>query len=395
MSSFGKFSKKLKVLKNSLGFFRTLAKNKEDGKKKKQFHFAIEQISALFIIGCILFVAEFGVSVTNASAETRASEMFLNLVSNNGNNEDTVEEKHNSENFPLSPEKSETKGLIFADIISSAPPEQKEEFDNFDNSEPLIFVQESALVSLSNGKDPKDFSERTEPFKYIVKAGDTPSEIADIFRITTNTVLWANSLNYWQYIKPGDELLILPVSGIQHKVISRENIKSIAKKYKADPEEIIAFNMLSADGAVKAGQILTIPGGEIKTPPPSKNNSQTRLASVSKTRKNIFNYQGKRHYFPYGYCTYYVSTRYPIPWSGHAKSWLKNARAYGFSTGKIPQKGAIVVTSESWWGHVAIVESISSSYITISEMNHKGWGKKSIRRLSINSGIIRGYIYLK
>jgi surface antigen len=392
MSFFGIFSKGLKVLKSSFGFFRTIIKIDSIDwkkhivsiKKKTEFNFAFEHISALFLISCILFVACFGISATRASEPIEA----ISKIFAGNNDEEIIEEKHNLEKNPALFEKAEVKGLIFADLN---PSEQEEE--NSETEEPLIFVQGSALISLSNGEDPNAVSNRTKPFKYIVKAGDVPSTIAELFGVSTNTVLWANSLNYWEYIKPGDELLILPVSGVQHKVAANESVQTIAKKYKADSEEIIAFNMLSADGAIKAGQILTIPGGKIKIQTAPRTN-QTRLASISKS-KNIFSYTGKVHHFPYGYCTYYVSTRYPIPWSGHAKSWLKNCRAYGFSTGSIPQKGSIVVTTESWWGHVAVVESVSKTHITVSEMNHKGWGKTSIRSISINSRIIRGYIYIR
>jgi surface antigen len=390
MSFFGMFSKGLKVLKNSLEFFRTLIKIDSINwkkrvvsiKKKIKLNFAFEHISALFLMSCILFSAFFGISATRASGPIKAISEILARNSN----EEIIEEKHNLGKTPVLFENAETKGLIFADLT---PFEQEEDSET---EEPLILIQGSFVYALSNGEDPDAASNKTKPFKYIVKAGDVPSTIAELFGISTNTVLWANSLNYWEYIKPGDELLILPVSGVQHTVVANESVQTIAKKYKADSEEIIAFNMLSADGAIKSGQILTIPGGKIKIQAAPRTN--TRLASIPKS-KNIFSYTGKVHHFPYGYCTYYVSTRYPIPWSGHAKSWLTNSRAYGFSTGSIPQKGSIVVTTESWWGHVAVVESVSKSHITVSEMNYKGWGKTSIRSIPINSRIIRGYIYIK
>ena len=388
------FSKGLKVLKSSFESFRTLIKIDSISwkkyivsiKKKIKLNFAFEHISALFLMSCILFAACFGISATNASEPIKIISEIL--AGNSG--EEVIEEKHNLEKNPALFEKAETKGLIFADLT---PSEREEQNNEDEREEPLILVQESFVRALSNGEDPNAVSNRTKPFKYIVKAGDAPSTIAELFGISTNTVLWANSLNYWEYIKPGDELLILPVSGIQHKVAANESVQTIAKKYKANSEEIIAFNMISADGAIKSGQILTIPGGKIKIQTAPKTN-RTRLASVPKS-KNIFSYTGKVHHFPYGYCTYYVSTRYPIPWSGHAKSWLANSRAYGFSTGSVPQKGSIVVTTESWWGHVAVVESVSKSHITVSEMNYKGWGKTSLRSISINSRIIRGYIYIR
>jgi surface antigen len=383
MSFFGMFSKGLKVLKNSLEFFRTLIKIDSINwkkrvvsiKKKIKLNFAFEHISALFLMSCILFSAFFGISATRASGPIKAISEILARNSN----EEIIEEKHNLGKTPVLFENAETKGLIFADLT---PFEQEEE--NSETEEPLILIQGSFVYALSNGEDPDAASNKTKPFKYIVKAGDVPSTIAELFGISTNTVLWANSLNYWEYIKPGDELLILPVSGVQHTVVANESVQTIAKKYKADSEEIIAFNMLSADGAIKSGQILTIPGGKIKIQAAPRTN--TRLASIPKS-KNIFSYTGKVHHFPYGYCTYYVSTRYPIPWSGHAKSWLTNSRAYGFSTGSIPQKGSIVVTTESWWGHVAVVESVSKSHITVSEMNYKGWGKTSIRSIKRESRI--------
>ena len=100
------------------------------------------------------------------------------------------------------------------------------------------------------------------------------------------------------------------------------------------------------------------------------------------------------HYFPYGYCTYYVSTRRPIYWSGNAIAWLANARAAGFATGDTPQVGAILVTTEGGWtGHVAMVDAVNGDEITISEMNYVGWGRISSRTVSASYGAIRGYIY--
>ena len=68
-------------------------------------------------------------------------------------------------------------------------------------------------------------------------------------------------------------------------------------------------------------------------------------------------------------------------------------RSAGYSTGKSPRPGSIIVTSESWWGHVGIVEKVNGKEIVISEMNYRGWGKKSSRTLSTSSRVIKGYIY--
>jgi surface antigen len=100
------------------------------------------------------------------------------------------------------------------------------------------------------------------------------------------------------------------------------------------------------------------------------------------------------HSFPYGYCTYYVSQRRNVTWSGNAVTWLSNARAQGVLTGDTPQAGAIMVTSEGGYtGHVAYIESVDGDNINITEMNYHGWGVVSQRTISINDHSIMGYIY--
>lgn len=100
------------------------------------------------------------------------------------------------------------------------------------------------------------------------------------------------------------------------------------------------------------------------------------------------------HYFPYGYCTYYVSQKRTITWSGNAGTWLSGAKSAGVETGKTPKVGAIMVTAEGGKvGHVVYVESVDDGQVTISEMNFKGFGVVSSRTIASNSKFIKGYIY--
>lgn len=93
---------------------------------------------------------------------------------------------------------------------------------------------------------------------YQVREGDSLSQIADMFGVTVNTILWANDIKDAKTIQPGDTLLILPVSGVQHKVLKGETLAGIAKKYDADADEIALYN--GVESAV-AGETLIIPGG--------------------------------------------------------------------------------------------------------------------------------------
>lgn len=101
---------------------------------------------------------------------------------------------------------------------------------------------------------------RREIVSYIVEAGDTVSTIAEKFEISVNSVLWENNLSAYSVIRPGDQLAILPSSGVSHKVASGDTIKSLAVKYNVAEDDIRRANDLETD-RLAIGQKLFIPGG--------------------------------------------------------------------------------------------------------------------------------------
>lgn len=106
---------------------------------------------------------------------------------------------------------------------------------------------------------------RKEPLIYVVQSGDTISQIAQKFGISQSTLLWANNLSVRSYLRPRQELRILPTSGVEHKVKSGDTVIKIAKTYDADVDDIIEFNNLAAGGAdIVVGELLVIPGGELQ-----------------------------------------------------------------------------------------------------------------------------------
>jgi len=98
--------------------------------------------------------------------------------------------------------------------------------------------------------------------------------------------------------------------------------------------------------------------------------------------------------FASGYCTDYVAQRVKVTWRGNANQWLNNARKQGYQVDRQPTAGSILVTNESRIGHVAYIESVEGSTVTISEWNYKGRFKKSIRTLNINDSRIKGIIHV-
>lgn len=104
---------------------------------------------------------------------------------------------------------------------------------------------------------------------YEVRPGDTLSEIADLFGVSVNTIIWANNLASARDVHPGDLLLILPVSGTQRTIVKGDTLQSIAKKYSADANEIAQYNGLDPSAPLAIGSTIIIPGGEIASPAPS------------------------------------------------------------------------------------------------------------------------------
>jgi surface antigen len=105
--------------------------------------------------------------------------------------------------------------------------------------------------------------------------------------------------------------------------------------------------------------------------------------------------------FAYGYCTWWVAHKRPIPWRGNAAQWWWNARAFGVAEGSVPRAGAIMVMGTSGTspqGHVGFVESVrANGSFVVSEMNWwgvpgGGWGRVDYRAVTSMRGIL-GFIY--
>jgi murein DD-endopeptidase MepM/ murein hydrolase activator NlpD len=97
---------------------------------------------------------------------------------------------------------------------------------------------------------------------YNVEVGDTVSDIAQKFHISVNTVMGANGLKKDSKLKVGQTLLILPISGVRHTVVSGDTVQGIATKYKGDVDEILAYNDLT-NGKLKIGDVVLVPDGEL------------------------------------------------------------------------------------------------------------------------------------
>ena len=107
-----------------------------------------------------------------------------------------------------------------------------------------------------------------EIISHIVTEDETLSSIADKYGLSVESILWENNLTEKSTIKPGQELSVLPINGIRHKVKRGETIYTVGKKYGLDGSQVqmivdYPFNEFLNDETFElvAGQWLMIPEG--------------------------------------------------------------------------------------------------------------------------------------
>lgn len=144
----------------------------------------------------------------------------------------------------------------------------------------IVIIDDSAIETITGPSgtvleiDEKETADKISI--YYVRDGDTISGIAQMFKVSSNTVMWANDLKSAKELKKGMELVILPISGVKHVVVKGETLASIAKKFGGDTGEIIRFNDLGENPKLVVGTEILIPNGEI----PTETTVKTSVAAV-------------------------------------------------------------------------------------------------------------------
>ncbi len=140
----------------------------------------------------------------------------------------------------------------------------------------------------SYGTDTKLSEEYTEPdvtdiTTYTVRAGDTLDSVAKLFHISKNTIRWQNDLKPNSPIKVGQQLIILPITGVLYTVQSGDTLGGIAKKYSADTNDIKNFNDINSDKDLKKGMKIIIPDGERQEEKPKETKKKSLFETIKKT----------------------------------------------------------------------------------------------------------------
>ncbi|MCX6812628.1 MAG: LysM peptidoglycan-binding domain-containing protein [Candidatus Berkelbacteria bacterium] len=185
---------------------------------------------------------------------------------------------------------------------------------------------------------------------YTVKDGDTLSGLGMTFNVKVASIKFVNNITNVDVIKPGLTIKIPPAEWEP----SAAQVAAQAKK-------------TAAVAAVAA-----------------KNSATTRVASHPIGTIGGVTYVRRAKYNEMQCYTFVVSQGYPV--GGHLLAkWIP-------TNSQSPRAGGLVVTYESWAGHVAVVTSVNGDgTFNILESNYThGW--ITSRTLSVNDSAIKGFV---
>ncbi len=153
-------------------------------------------------------------------------------------------------------------GVIVSPFLADTYPIFAEDKNVLQISSPSS--QESIIVDADIFQTSISSKPRDKVIDYTVERGDTLSTIAEKFGISAETIRWENDLTN-DNITVGDNLKILPVTGLAYKVAKGDSVYSIAKKLDSDPQKIVDFPFNDFANpetfSLVEGQILIVPDG--------------------------------------------------------------------------------------------------------------------------------------
>ncbi len=125
-----------------------------------------------------------------------------------------------------------------------------------------------AGVTVARGLSPLVARAKTpdvlETTPYIVRSGDTISEIGRQFGISDESIISLNHVDDARLLQPGVVLLIPNMDGVLYRTRSGDTLEKIAEHYKVPEAAIVTANRLPGT-AIRPDQELFVPGGHMST----------------------------------------------------------------------------------------------------------------------------------
>uniref|UniRef100_A0A7C4M000 M23 family metallopeptidase n=1 Tax=candidate division CPR3 bacterium TaxID=2268181 RepID=A0A7C4M000_UNCC3 len=186
--------------------------------------------------------------------------------------------------------------VFFSYLTSLVPP-----FDSGDETvstyltEGSIFLNKPSLTNTIIST-----LQRDKITTYTVSEGETYWTIAFKFELDIDTLLWANSIAVADIdkIKPGEELIILPVSGLLYTSVEGDTIQGISDAFKISVDKIKTQNKLTSN-YIDPGTRIVLPGAKKYVPKPAPAASGTVSVGTPQTgnQSAVPNYAGDSSYY--------------------------------------------------------------------------------------------------
>jgi murein DD-endopeptidase MepM/ murein hydrolase activator NlpD len=134
--------------------------------------------------------------------------------------------------------------------------------------------KDSALLDYAEpeGNDPLDpdsvpsvvaLSASFRTKNYTVRSGDSLASIAKRFKLSTGTIISANSISSARQVTGGTNLKIPNMDGIVHKIRRGDSIGALARSYAVPVNAVLDANNLETE-TLRVGESLFIPGAKMR-----------------------------------------------------------------------------------------------------------------------------------
>ncbi len=223
---------------------------------------------------------------------------------------------------------------------------------------------------------------------YVVQKGDTYTSIAQKFNLDVGSIIAANG-HTAEEIRKNPDILSLQVNQtinvpLEPVANPTDWITALneSKKAQAQAQELIKNkDKLKVAKNTKKGQ--------------KKGSANAGVATGARDMTTRLGFVG-------GQCTAGVAAIVPgiaakirANGGGNASRWYSVAKNAGMDVGQTPAAGGVIVTKESWAGHVAYVESVDGDNVTLVDMNYGAGNRGKYTRRTVNYRSIptTGFIY--
>lgn len=339
--------------KQSAGLLKRLMSKKSTRRKAIRYSLLSLNVLIVLITGYFVFVSRFA---SSDDAATFSAISRANLPS------DPLDQLSSAD---IAVNVARMTNLPEATAVTNQADSENAELAIAQAADSLVSKPQVVVSAFKSNKDIK---------VYIARNGDTVAKVAAKFNVTSNSIIWSNSLT-GNELTPGQKLYVPPVNGIVYIVRKGDTPSSLAAKYHTTKAKVIAYNDAEISG-LKVGTRIIIPDGkEAATAASTGFSGGFSGGAAAWGSSPVYGYNG----YDYGYCTWYVASQVSVPanW-GNANSWAYYAGQSGWSVSSVPSVGSIAQTPAGGEGHVAIVNAVSADgrSVKITDMNGvAGWGQ--------------------